>query len=78
MRSCVRSATFCELAGVDATDHRAALADLPPIDSYSHAGLILRTNLTSPRTEIPIGIQTATFSSGSFGSLADSLRVTQA
>ena len=55
MRSCVRSATFCELAGVDATDHRAALADLPPIDSYSHAGLILRTNLTSPRTEIPIG-----------------------
>jgi len=48
-------ATFCALAGVDPTDHRAALANLPPIDSHSHAGLILGTSVTSPRTEIPVG-----------------------
>lgn len=48
-------ATFCAFAGVDPTDHRAALANLPPIDSHSHAGLILGTSVTSPRTEIPIG-----------------------
>ena len=50
-------ATFCHLAGVDPTDHRAAVASLPPIDSYSHALMILGTNLTSPRTEIPIGTE---------------------
>jgi arylsulfatase I/J len=50
-------ATFCALAGVDATDHRAALANLPPLDSYDHSALVLGTNMTSPRTEIPIGTE---------------------
>ena len=31
-------ATFSSFAGVDPTDHRAALAKLPPIDSYDHSG----------------------------------------
>jgi hypothetical protein len=50
-------ATFCAFAGVDPTDHRAATANLPPIDSYDHSSMILGTNLTSPRTEIPIGTE---------------------
>ena len=49
--------TFCRFAGVDPTDHRAAAADLPPLDSFDHSGLILGTNLTSPRTELPIGTE---------------------
>eukprot|EP00038_Savillea_parva_P020803 m.32546 g.32546 ORF g.32546 m.32546 type:complete len:730 (-) comp4898_c0_seq1:218-2407(-) len=49
--------TFCALAGVDPTDNRAALANLPPIDSYDHSGLILGTSMTSPRTELPIGTE---------------------
>jgi hypothetical protein len=36
-----RYATFAELAGVDATDHRAALAQLPPIDSISMVPVLL-------------------------------------
>ena len=50
-------ATFCMLAGVDPTDHRAALAGLPPIDAVSHHLMILGHNLTSPRREIPIGTE---------------------
>lgn len=50
-------ATFCALAGVDATDHRAALANLPPIDSFDHSGLILGTTMESPRKELPIGTE---------------------
>jgi hypothetical protein len=53
-------ATFCHLAGVDPTDHRAAKAGLPPIDGVSHALMILGTNLTSPRTELPIGTEPRT------------------
>jgi len=49
--------TFCALAGVDATDHRAALANLPPIDSFDHSGLILGSTTESPRKELPIGTE---------------------
>ena len=48
-------ATFCALAGVDPTDYRAQKAGLPPIDSLDLSGLLLGTNATSPRTEVPIG-----------------------
>ena len=48
-------ATFCALAGVDPTDYRAQRAGLPPIDSLDLSGLLLGTNASSPRTEIPIG-----------------------
>lgn len=34
-------ATFCDIAGVDATDHRAAAAGLPPIDSVSFLKVLL-------------------------------------
>ena len=50
-------ATFSALAGVDAADHRAAKAQLPPIDSHDMSAVILGKNLTSPRTEIPIGTE---------------------
>jgi len=50
-------ATFCAFAGVDPTDHRAAAAGLPAIDSHDHSKLIMGTNMTSPRTEIPIGTE---------------------
>ena len=50
-------ATFCALGGVDPTDHRAAAAGLPAIDSYDHSKLILGTNLTSPRVVLPIGTE---------------------
>lgn len=49
-------ATFCELAGVDPTDHVAAKYGLPPIDSLSMVQLISSTNGTSPRQEIPISL----------------------
>jgi arylsulfatase B len=47
-------ATFCAFAGVDPTDHKAAAAGLPPIDSLDLWPLITGTNATSPRTEVPI------------------------
>lgn len=49
--------TFSAFAGVDPTDHRAAAASLPPIDSFDMSAMIMGTNLTSPRTEIPIGTE---------------------
>ena len=49
--------TFASLAGVDATDHRAALAGLPPIDSHDMTAVLLGSNLTSPRSEMPIGTE---------------------
>ena len=49
-------ATFCALAGVDATDHRAAAADLPPIDSHSLVPVILGTGRGS-RSEILLGTE---------------------
>lgn len=50
-------ATFAALAGVDATDHRAALAGLPPIDSHDFSGVVLGSTMSAspPRTEILIG-----------------------
>eukprot|EP01065_Artemidia_motanka_P026718 TRINITY_DN31978_c0_g1_i1.p1 TRINITY_DN31978_c0_g1~~TRINITY_DN31978_c0_g1_i1.p1 ORF type:complete len:539 (+),score=164.55 TRINITY_DN31978_c0_g1_i1:89-1705(+) len=48
-------ATFAALAGEDPTDHRAAAAGLPPIDSVNVWPLVSGENGTSPRAEIPIG-----------------------
>eukprot|EP00041_Stephanoeca_diplocostata_P019448 m.419703 g.419703 ORF g.419703 m.419703 type:complete len:551 (+) comp21308_c0_seq1:304-1956(+) len=48
-------ATFCHIAGVDATDTRAALAGLPPIDSHNVWPLVSGANMTSPRIAIPLG-----------------------
>jgi len=47
--------TFSHLAGVDPTDHRAAAAKLPPIDSFNLVPLLFGQNKTSPRNEIPLG-----------------------
>merc|ERR1712080_518629 len=47
--------TFSHLAGVDPTDHRAAAANLPPIDSFNLVPLLFGENSTSPRVEIPLG-----------------------
>ena len=47
-------ATFCALAGVNATDARAAAAGLPPIDGLDLSAMLL-ANASSPRTEIVIG-----------------------
>ena len=49
--------TFCELAGVDPTDWRAAAAGLPPVDSHSMVPVLLGTGSTSTRVEIPIGTE---------------------
>ena len=48
-------ATFCALAGVDPTDARAAAAGLPPVDGLNMWPMISGANLTSPRTEVPLG-----------------------
>jgi len=50
-------ATFAGLAGVDATDHRAAVAGLPPIDSHDLSAVLLGKTLVSPRAELPIGTE---------------------
>jgi arylsulfatase I/J len=47
-------ATFAHLAGVDPTDHRAAAAHLPPLDSLNLWPYISGANNTSPRTEIHV------------------------
>lgn len=47
-------ATFCSLAGVDPTDKKAALANLPSIDSLNVWPLISGQNATSPRVDIPL------------------------
>ena len=47
--------TFCAIAGVDATDGRAAAAGLPAVDGFNMWPMISGANLTSPRTEVPIG-----------------------
>ena len=46
--------TYAHLASVDPTDHSAAAAGLPPIDSMNVWPLISRANLTSPRYELPV------------------------
>lgn len=48
-------ATVCGLAGVSATDHVAAAASLPPVDSLDMWPMLSGANLTSPRTQIAIG-----------------------
>eukprot|EP00039_Didymoeca_costata_P001708 m.54477 g.54477 ORF g.54477 m.54477 type:complete len:583 (-) comp10929_c0_seq2:800-2548(-) len=45
-------ATFCDIAGVDPTDTRAAAAGLPPIDSISMWPYFTGKTKTSPRNEI--------------------------
>lgn len=47
--------TFCALAGADPTDHRAAAAGLPPVDSYNLWPLLSGSNSTSPRAELALG-----------------------
>lgn len=47
--------TYAHLAGVDPTDHKAAAAGLPPIDSYNLWPLLSGLSQVSPRTELPIG-----------------------
>ncbi|GBG30284.1 Arylsulfatase B [Hondaea fermentalgiana] len=49
-------ATFCEAAGVDPTDDRAAAANLPPIDSISHWKRLTTTqeDAANQRTEIHV------------------------
>ena len=41
---------------MDPTDERAAAAGLPPIDSLNMWPLLSGTNLTSPRTEVVLGM----------------------
>ena len=48
-------ATLAALAGEDPTDHAAAAAGLPPIDSHNLAPMIFGENATSPRTRLEIG-----------------------
>ena len=47
--------TYAGLAGVDATDHRAAAAGLPPVDGVDMWPLLSGARATSPRTEVQIG-----------------------
>lgn len=48
-------ATLAALAGEDPTDHAAAAAGLPSIDSHNLAPMIFGVNATSPRTRLEIG-----------------------
>ena len=47
--------TFAALAGEDPTDHSAALAGLPPIDSHNMWPLLSGANATSPRSQLEVG-----------------------
>jgi arylsulfatase I/J len=44
--------TFCNIAGVDPVDKKAAAANLPPVDSLNMWPLISGESPTSPRTDI--------------------------
>lgn len=48
-------ATYCALANVDPTDHKAHAAGLPPIDSHNLWPLLSGQATASPRTELAIG-----------------------
>jgi len=48
-------ATFAKLAGQDPTDHRAAAAGLPPIDSLDVWPFLSGVETVSPRTSFPVG-----------------------
>ena len=58
-------ATFCALAGVDPTDHRAAMANLPPIDSVDQSAVLLgqvvdpNKKVPPPRMELAVGTEPA-------------------
>lgn len=47
--------TFADLAGVDPTDHTAAAAGLPPVDSQSLWPYLSGSSPMSPHRELPIG-----------------------
>ena len=57
-------ATFAALAGEDPTDHKAAAARLPPIDSFNLWPLLSGQNKTSPRSELAIGEAVGTMKTG--------------
>lgn len=48
-------ATFCGLAGIDATDAKAAAAGLPPVEGFDLWPLLSGANMTGPRTEVWLG-----------------------
>ena len=50
-------ATFCALAGVDATDHPAAAAGLPPIDSVDQSAVLLGLSRRPARRELALGTE---------------------
>lgn len=51
-------ATFCALAGVDATDARAAAAGLPPVDSIDQSAMLLGTRgAVPPRRELALSTE---------------------
>ena len=52
--------TYATLAGLDAVDHTAAEAGLPPVDGFDLWPMLSGRNLTSPRTELPISANTLT------------------
>ena len=47
-------ATFAGLAGADPTDHTAAAAGLPPVDSIDMWPLLSGANVTAPRDWVPL------------------------
>ena len=50
--------TFASLAGVDPTDHRAAAAGLPKVDSYDLTEVLLNgPQAQSPRTTVVVGTE---------------------
>lgn len=55
MAGCDVYATFCSLAGVDATDAKAKAANLPPVDGLDMWPFLSGQVATSPRTEVPVG-----------------------
>ena len=50
--------TFCAIAEVDSTDEKAAKANLPPVDSINMWPFISGQTEVSPRTDIPLSINT--------------------
>lgn len=56
-------ATFAFLGGVDPTDHRAQVANLPPIDSLNLWPYLSGVDARPPRTFLPLGASTCRFPS---------------
>eukprot|EP00039_Didymoeca_costata_P007163 m.96923 g.96923 ORF g.96923 m.96923 type:complete len:570 (+) comp13570_c0_seq7:39-1748(+) len=58
-------ATFASLGGIsDITDHAAAEAGLPPVDSIDLSSYIMGTKETSPRQHIFVGVQGVILANG--------------